>query len=98
MGFIEVDRNTLNLKEHPEVFVAGGDAAKLPIDKTGSAAHFQATYIANRIAMEVGGNYTPSTYMGENAFNAATSVGGRGGMTFYSSYSSSPEGHLREHV
>ncbi|EQD65054.1 FAD-dependent pyridine nucleotide-disulfide oxidoreductase, partial [mine drainage metagenome] len=53
-GYIDIDRNHLNYKNFDNVFVIG-DATNLPISKAGATAHFEAEYLANRIANEVNG-------------------------------------------
>jgi sulfide:quinone oxidoreductase len=47
-GWIATDRNTLEVKGRERVY-ALGDATDLPISKSGSAAHFEAKVVAQRI-------------------------------------------------
>jgi sulfide:quinone oxidoreductase len=51
-GWIPTDRETLQSKADPRIFVIG-DASDLPVSKSGSAAHFEAKIVAQRIAGEV---------------------------------------------
>jgi sulfide:quinone oxidoreductase len=53
-GWVPTDRHTLEAKSFERVY-ALGDATDLPISKSGSAAHFQAKVVAERIAAEVSG-------------------------------------------
>lgn len=53
-AWIPTDRNTLQMKGDERVFVIG-DATDLPVSKSGSAAHFQAKVVANRIEAAVTG-------------------------------------------
>lgn len=53
-GWIPTDRNTLEMKGDERVFVVG-DANDLPVSKSGSAAHFQAKVVADRIVEAVTG-------------------------------------------
>lgn len=51
-GWLPTDRATLQSKAHPEIYGLG-DATDLPVSKSGSAAHFEAQVIAERIAATV---------------------------------------------
>jgi len=51
-GWLPTDRHTLQVKDHPHIY-ALGDATDVPVSKSGSAAHFEAKVLANRIAMAV---------------------------------------------
>jgi len=53
-GWIPTDRNTLEMKGEDHVF-AIGDATDLPVSKSGSAAHFQAKVVSDRIVEAVTG-------------------------------------------
>ncbi|MDE2088467.1 MAG: NAD(P)/FAD-dependent oxidoreductase [Gammaproteobacteria bacterium] len=48
-GWIPTDRFKLTLNGHDNVYVIG-DAANIPVSKTGSAAHFEAEVVAENIA------------------------------------------------
>lgn len=56
-GWVPTDRHTLAMKgqDGDERVFAIGDATDLPVSKSGSAAHFQAKVVAERIAAEVTG-------------------------------------------
>jgi len=49
LGWIATDRETLQSKADPHIYVIG-DASDLPVSKSGSAAHFEAKVVAQRIA------------------------------------------------
>lgn len=51
-GWIATDRETLQSKADPHIYIIG-DASDLPISKSGSAAHFAARVVAQRIASAV---------------------------------------------
>ncbi|KTG29351.1 NAD(P)/FAD-dependent oxidoreductase [Haloferax profundi] len=51
-GWVDVDQRTLQASADPDVY-AIGDTASLPIPKAGSAAHFQAFTVAERLASQV---------------------------------------------
>lgn len=53
-GWLPTDRHTLQVKGQERIY-ALGDATDLPISKSGSAAHFQAKPLAERIAAEITG-------------------------------------------
>jgi sulfide:quinone oxidoreductase len=53
-GWIETDRETLQSKLDPSIYVLG-DASDLPVSKSGSAAHFEARVVAGRIAGAISG-------------------------------------------
>ncbi len=66
-AWLPTDHHTLQVKGHEHIY-ALGDATDLPVSKSGSAAHFEAKVLANRIIAEVRGE-TPdpkkSDYDGE---------------------------------
>lgn len=53
-GWIPTDRATLQVKGHQHIY-AIGDATDLPVSKSGSAAHFEAKVVANRLIAEIHG-------------------------------------------
>ncbi|HCI78108.1 MAG TPA: pyridine nucleotide-disulfide oxidoreductase, partial [Ktedonobacter sp.] len=66
-GWIPTDRNTLEVKEQQHIY-AIGDATDLPVSKSGSAAHFQAKVVANRLIATIRGTALQGdegTYDGE---------------------------------
>lgn len=62
-GWIPTDRETLQAKADPRIYVLG-DAGDLPVSKSGSAAHFEAKVAARRIAGEVLGRPDDTRYDG----------------------------------
>jgi sulfide:quinone oxidoreductase len=54
-GWIATDRETLQSKADPQIYVIG-DASDLPVSKSGSAAHFEAKVVAQRIVAAVLGH------------------------------------------
>lgn len=58
-GWIPVDKNTLMHCEHPDIW-ALGDATNIPISKSGSVAHYEATVAAAEIAAVVKGDAPPA--------------------------------------
>ena len=48
-GWLPTDRHTLQVRDQPDIF-AIGDATDIPVSKSGSAAHFEAKVLADRIA------------------------------------------------
>ena len=63
-GWVEVDKTTLEATHAPDVF-ALGDAADVPAPKAGSAAHYQASVVADRLASLVHGGVPTATYDGK---------------------------------
>jgi sulfide:quinone oxidoreductase len=62
-GWIATDRETLQSKVDPFIYVIG-DASDLPVSKSGSAAHFEAKVVAQRIAAAVQGHDDDTRYDG----------------------------------
>jgi sulfide:quinone oxidoreductase len=62
-GWLPTDRATLESKAHPTIYGLG-DATDLPVSKSGSAAHFEAKVIAERIAAALRGQPAEATYDG----------------------------------
>jgi sulfide:quinone oxidoreductase len=63
-GWVPTDRETLQSKADPRIYVIG-DASDLPVSKSGSAAHFEAKVVASRIAGAVLGQADDTRYTGE---------------------------------
>ncbi|WP_416961329.1 NAD(P)/FAD-dependent oxidoreductase [Streptomyces sp. Agncl-13] len=63
LGFIPVDRHTLQHPGHPEVF-AIGDAAGLPASKAGSVAHFEGETLTHNIGRFLAGRPLDATFDG----------------------------------
>jgi sulfide:quinone oxidoreductase len=63
-GFVEVDPGTLQAKAHPDVF-ALGDAADLPIAKSGSAAHHAAGVLVDNLVAHAHDRSLPARYDGQ---------------------------------
>ena len=62
-GWIPVDRYTLQVEGHPEIY-ACGDTTNLPISKAGSTAHYEAPIIAKNIADQLAGKEPSHKYDG----------------------------------
>ena len=58
-GWIPVDKNTLKHVEHPEIW-ALGDATNIPISKSGSVAHYEASICAAEVVAAVKGEPAPA--------------------------------------
>ncbi len=63
-GWVAVDRTTLEATHADDVF-ALGDAADVPAPKAGSAAHYQASVVADRLTSLVHGQVPTATYDGK---------------------------------
>jgi sulfide:quinone oxidoreductase len=63
-GWVEVDKTTLEAIHAPDVF-ALGDATNVPAPKAGSAAHYQASVVADRLTSLVHGRTPTATYDGK---------------------------------
>jgi len=78
-GWVDVDPHTLEATSHEGVY-ALGDAAAVGVPKAGSAAHYQANVVGQRVASEVRGRTPTATYDGktlcfvETGMDAATFV------------------------
>lgn len=62
-GWLPVDRRTLRVKGHPDVFGIG-DCTDLPVSKSGSAAHFQAPVVAETIVADLRAETGDAVYDG----------------------------------
>ncbi len=58
-GWVPVDRNTLKHTDHANIW-AIGDTTSIPISKSGSVAHYEATVAAEEIAAAVNGAAAPA--------------------------------------
>ena len=58
-GWIPVDKNTLKHMQHPDIW-AIGDATNIPISKSGSVAHYEASVAAAQIVAAVKGEPPPA--------------------------------------
>ncbi|MEU6849404.1 FAD/NAD(P)-binding oxidoreductase [Actinacidiphila alni] len=63
LGFVPVDRHTLQSVARPEVF-AIGDATGLPVSKAGSVAHFQGETLVDNIRRYLAGRPLDASYDG----------------------------------
>jgi sulfide:quinone oxidoreductase len=63
-GWVPTDHETLQCKTDPNIYVIG-DANDLPVLKSGSAAHFEAKVVANRIVAELLNRHELPRYTGE---------------------------------
>ncbi len=86
-GYIDVDRNRLTFGDYDNVFVIG-DATNLPISKAGSAAHYEAEYLSQKIASETSGCTRPDDYNGE--VSCFTVTGKNSGLTLHFYYGVPP--------
>jgi len=59
-GWIPTDRQTLQVKSDPSIY-AIGDGTDVPVSKSGSAAHFEAKVVADRLLPEITG--TPNGHV-----------------------------------
>ena len=64
LGWIPTDQETLQSKADPDIYVIG-DASDLPVSKSGSAAHFEAKVVAQRITAAALGQPDDTRYAGE---------------------------------
>ncbi len=62
-GWLQVDKNTLRSKAHPEIFGLG-DCTDLPVSKSGAAAHFQAKIVARSLISDLRGTPAAPPYDG----------------------------------
>ena len=86
-GYIDVDKKKLNFGKFDDIF-AIGDTANLPVIKTGSGAHYQATYLASRIAHEIVGGLYDFEYDGKSSIT--TLAGMNTAFTVHCSYENVP--------
>jgi sulfide:quinone oxidoreductase len=54
-GWLETDRHTLEAKKFPDIYGIG-DATDIPVSKSGSAAHFEAKVLADRLIDKIRGS------------------------------------------
>jgi sulfide:quinone oxidoreductase len=54
-GWLETDRHTLEAKKFPDIYGIG-DATDIPVSKSGSAAHFEAKVLADRLVDKIRGS------------------------------------------
>jgi sulfide:quinone oxidoreductase len=87
-GWVPVDRETMRMKEHSNVF-AIGDATAIPVSKSGVVAHLQAVVVARNIVSEVRGSQQVVGYNGR--INCPMEVGSRRAIFVSATYNSPPE-------
>lgn len=76
LNFIPTDKQTLQSKAHPDIFVLG-DATNLPASKAGSVAHFQAEILTENLLSAIDGQPMKASFDGHaNCF--IESGGGKG--------------------
>ena len=63
LNFIPTDKQTLQSKAHPDIFVLG-DATNLPTSKAGSAAHFQADILTENFLAAIDGKPMKASFDG----------------------------------
>ncbi|MDQ2682649.1 MAG: NAD(P)/FAD-dependent oxidoreductase, partial [Chloroflexota bacterium] len=54
LGWLPTDRHTLQVKDQPDIFGLG-DATDIPVSKSGSAAHFEAKVLTDRLVARAKG-------------------------------------------
>jgi sulfide:quinone oxidoreductase len=62
-GWIATDKQTLQAKADPRIY-AIGDGTDVPVSKSGSAAHFEAKVVADRLTAEITGSPNGYVYDG----------------------------------
>jgi sulfide:quinone oxidoreductase len=76
LNYIPVDKNTLQAKAHPDVFVIG-DATNVPTSKAGSVAHFEGEVLVENLLRHIDGRELSPSFDGhancfiETGFNNA---------------------------
>ena len=82
-GWLPTDRATLQLEDHPNVYVMG-DTADLPISKAGGSCHNQSPVITNNIAGDLRLGRTVDVYDGK--VQAVAQMGLDAGMPLWYDY------------
>ncbi len=65
LNFIPTDKNTLQSKSYPNIFVIG-DAANVPTSKAGSVAHFEAEILTENILNYINGKPLSASFDGHS--------------------------------
>jgi sulfide:quinone oxidoreductase len=86
-GWIPADKHTMVMKGHPGVYVLG-DAADIPISKSGVVAHLQSKVVAKNIVSEVEGSSKILEYNGR--INCPMETGHRRALFVSGTYTSPP--------
>jgi len=73
-GWVDVDKNTLQHKQFPNVF-ALGDCSSLPTSKTGAAIRKQAPVVVANLIAAMKGHALPATYHGYTSCPLVTGYG-----------------------
>jgi len=63
-GWVDVDQHTLEATDFDDIY-AIGDAAQTGVPKAGSAAHYQANVVGQRLASEIRGQPATAVYSGK---------------------------------
>lgn len=95
LGWAPTDRETLQSKADPAVYVLG-DASDLPVSKSGSAAHFEAKVVAERIAATVLGQ--PATALYDGAVMCFLETGGDQASQLVFDYTHPPQPPAPSHL
>ncbi len=87
-GWIPVDKDTMRMKDHGNVF-AIGDATAIPVSKSGVVAHLQSVVVAHNMVSEIRGS---ADFVGYNGrINCPMEVGSRRAIFVSATYTSPPE-------
>lgn len=86
-GWIPVDRHTMVMKGHPEAYVLG-DAADIPISKSGVVVHLQSGVVAHNLAADIAGSSDLLAYDGR--INCPMETGRRRALFVAGDYSTPP--------
>lgn len=87
MGFLEVDKHTLQSTKYPNVFGIG-DATNVPTSKAGSVAHFEADTVINNIRLQLAGQPLDASFDGHA--NCFIELGGKKGLLIDFNYDTEP--------
>ncbi len=86
-GWIPTDKHTMVMKGHPEVYVLG-DAADIPISKSGVVAHLQSKVVAHNLVSDLEGSSEILEYNGR--INCPLETGHRRALFVSGTYDSPP--------
>ena len=87
LGFVPADRQTLQSRAKPNVFVIG-DATDVPASKAGSVAHFEGEVVAGNIARYLAGQPMDASYDGHT--NCFIESGSRKALLIDFNYDTEP--------
>lgn len=87
LGFVRVDKHTLQAEGHPDIF-AIGDASNIPASKAGSVAHFAADIFTENFLQHIAGQ--PMTHSFDGHANCFVESGDGKGLLIDFSYDTEP--------